>query len=46
MAGGWHIPGVLPAAVMFMLAIGLMAAAGPARRALRVNPTEALREGA
>jgi hypothetical protein len=40
MAGGWHIPGVLPAAVMFMLTIGLMAAAGPARRALRVNPTE------
>jgi predicted permease len=44
-SGGWHIPGVLPAAAIFMMAIGLLAAAGPARRAIRVNPTEALRDG-
>jgi predicted permease len=43
--GGWHIPGILPAAAIFMLAIGLMAAAGPACRAVRVDPTEALRDG-
>jgi predicted permease len=43
--GGWHIPGILPAAAIFIMAIGLVAAAGPARRAIRVDPTEALRDG-
>jgi putative ABC transport system permease protein len=42
--GGWHIPGILPAAAIFMLTIGLLSAAGPARRAVRVDPTEALRD--
>jgi predicted permease len=44
-AGGWNIPGVIPLAAMFMMVIGLLAAAGPARRGLRVEPTEALRDG-
>ncbi|MBI4910853.1 MAG: ABC transporter permease [Acidobacteria bacterium] len=43
--GGWHIPGILPAAAIFILTIGLLSAAGPARRAVRVDPTEALRNG-
>jgi putative ABC transport system permease protein len=43
--GGWHIPGILPAAAIFIMAIGLLSAAGPARRAVRVDPTEALRNG-
>ena len=43
--GGWHIPGILPAAAVFMLLIGLLAAAGPARQAVSVDPAEALRDG-
>jgi putative ABC transport system permease protein len=43
--GGWHIPGILPAAAIFIMIIGLVSAAGPARRAVRVDPTEALRDG-
>ena len=43
--GGWHIPGILPAAAIFIMAIGLLSAAGPARRAVWVDPTEALRDG-
>jgi putative ABC transport system permease protein len=43
--GGWHIPGILPAAAIFIITIGLLSAAGPARRAVRVDPTEALRNG-
>jgi len=43
--GGRDVPGVLPAAGMLFLVVGALAAAGPARRALRVAPTEALREG-
>ena len=43
--GGWHIPGILPAAAIFIVIVGLLAAAGPARRAVRVDPTEALRDG-
>jgi ABC-type antimicrobial peptide transport system permease subunit len=34
---------LVPATAVFMLAVGLLAAAGPARRGLRVQPTEALR---
>ena len=44
-AGGRDIPGVVFAAGAAMLAIGLAAATGPARRGLRVHPTEALRDG-
>jgi len=43
--GGWDVPGAIPAATLFMVMVGLLAAAGPARRGLRVEPTEALREG-
>jgi len=43
--GGAHIPGILPAAALFILIIGLLSAAGPARRALRVDPAESLRNG-
>lgn len=43
--GGAEVPGMVPAAVGIMVVLGLLAAAGPARRALRVNPTEALRDG-
>jgi putative ABC transport system permease protein len=34
---------ILPPLVAFVLAVGLLAAAVPARRALRIQPTEALR---
>ena len=43
--GGLNVPGILPAAAAFMIVVGLFAAAGPARRGLRVEPTEALRGG-
>lgn len=43
--GGWHIPGILPVAALFIMAIGVLAAAGPARKAIRVDLTEALRDG-
>jgi ABC-type antimicrobial peptide transport system permease subunit len=35
---------VLPLVALFMMLVGLLAAFGPARRGLRVHPTEALRE--
>lgn len=41
--GGLSIPGILPGAVAFILLVGTVAAFGPARRLLRVDPTEALR---
>lgn len=41
--GGLAIPGILPAAAVFMLFVGALAALGPARRGLRIDPTEALR---
>jgi predicted permease len=41
--GGESIPGIVPASAAFMIVIGLLAVAGPARRAIRIDPTEALR---
>lgn len=41
--GGLPIPGVLPGAAAFLLLVGVVAAIGPARRGLRIDPTEALR---
>ena len=35
---------VLPVVALFMMAVGFLAALGPARRGLRIEPTEALRE--
>jgi hypothetical protein len=35
---------VLPAVIAFVLLVGLAAAAGPARRGLRIQPTEAMRD--
>jgi ABC-type antimicrobial peptide transport system permease subunit len=34
---------VIPATALFMVIVGLLAAAGPARYGLRIQPTEALR---
>ena len=41
--GGLPIPGILPGAAAFMLIVGALATLGPARRGLRIDPTEALR---
>jgi predicted permease len=41
--GGLPIPGILPGASVFMLLVGVLAALGPVRRGLRIDPTEALR---
>ncbi|HEX2092851.1 MAG TPA: ABC transporter permease [Longimicrobiaceae bacterium] len=38
-------PVLLPAVSALMVVVGLAAALGPARRSLRIQPTEALREG-
>jgi ABC-type antimicrobial peptide transport system permease subunit len=35
---------VLPVVALFMMAVGFLAALGPACRGLRIEPTEALRE--
>jgi ABC-type antimicrobial peptide transport system permease subunit len=35
---------VVPAVVLVIMAVGFLAAVGPARRSLRIEPTEALRE--
>src|SRR5262245_52415931 len=35
---------VLPLVALFMMAVGFVAALGPARRGLRIEPTEALRD--
>jgi predicted permease len=39
-----HAPVVLPAVALAMIVVGVLAALGPARRSLRIEPTEALRE--
>jgi putative ABC transport system permease protein len=41
--GGLGIPGIVPISAALMIVVGLLAVAGPARRAIRVDPTEALR---
>jgi putative ABC transport system permease protein len=41
--GGLPLPGIVPGAAAFMLLVGVVAALGPARRGLRIDPTEALR---
>ena len=41
--GGLSIPGILPGAAAFMLLVGVLASLAPARRGLRIDPTEALR---
>jgi ABC-type antimicrobial peptide transport system permease subunit len=41
--GGLPIPGILPGAAALMLVVGILAALGPVRRGLRIDPTEALR---
>lgn len=43
--GGLPISGILPGAAAFMLLVGVLASLGPARRALRIDPIEALRSG-
>ncbi len=45
LVGGWNIPAIIPVAATLMVAIGLLSAFGPARRGLRIEPTEALRDG-
>jgi predicted permease len=42
--GGAHVPGLIPVAALVMTVVGLLAAAGPALRALRLEPTEVLRD--
>lgn len=42
--GGRKVPGALAGAAALMILIGILAALGPARRGLRVAPTEALRD--
>ena len=37
-------PVVLPVVALFMMLVGFLASVGPARRAFRIQPTEALRE--
>jgi ABC-type antimicrobial peptide transport system permease subunit len=41
--GGLRIPGIVPATALVMTLVGVLALAGPARRAIRINPIEALR---
>jgi ABC-type antimicrobial peptide transport system permease subunit len=43
--GGIDVPGVLPIGASFMILVAFLATLGPARRALRLDPNEALRDG-
>jgi putative ABC transport system permease protein len=43
--GGRPLPWILSAAELFIVAVALLALSGPARRALRIDPVEALRDG-
>ena len=43
--GGIDIPGVLPIGASFVILVALLASLGPARRMLRLDPNEALRDG-
>jgi hypothetical protein len=43
--GGQRIPGVVPAAAALMVLVGVLAVAGPARRAIGISLTETLRVG-
>lgn len=42
--GGLEIPGALPLGALFMSAVAFLATLGPARRVLRLDPNEALRD--
>ncbi len=42
--GGWSVPGIIPAAAALMLLIGTLTVVGPARRGLKVQPIEELRD--
>jgi putative ABC transport system permease protein len=44
-SGGIEIPGVLPIAASLMSLVAFFATLGPAQRALRLDPNEALRDG-
>jgi putative ABC transport system permease protein len=41
--GGLPIPGIIPGAAAFTLLVGVLGSLGPARRGVRIDPTEALR---
>ena len=41
--GGLSIPGIVPATAIVMILVGVLAVAGPARRAIRIDAAEALR---
>lgn len=43
--GGWEVPGVIPAAAVFVGLVAALALLGPARRSLRVEPADELRDG-
>ena len=42
-AGGRSIPFIVPLSAVLMILVGLVAVAGPARRAIRIDPTESLK---
>lgn len=44
-AGGRNLPFIVPAAGALLLIVGLTAVLGPARRALRLEPVDVLRQG-